>query len=464
LGDDIMLKSNLKNIIGKKILIIGLGKSGIAAAQALITLGGDVTIQDNKDKSKVEPQLLSYFDSKNIKYYLNEVPEDMTVFDMLVLSPGVPPNLDFIKEAKNSGAEIIGELEIAFRIGEGKYIAITGTNGKTTTTTLVGEIFQKAGTNSSIAGNIGVALISESVKSSPDKWLITETSSFQLETIKYFNPEISAILNLTPDHLNRHKTMEAYGGAKARIFENQAADEHLIINYDDKTCFELAKNAKSKIVPFSRLEKLEYGAYIDDGKIMIAEDKNKKIEICRVEQIKILGDHNLENVLAASAISYFAGIDSVYITKGILEFNGVEHRIEYVGMVDGINYYNDSKGTNTDATIIALNAIKKNIILIAGGDGKNQNFDELGKALVGKVKHLVLLGRDANKIESSAKKAGISSIYVEKDMNACVARSYELAEKDDNVLLSPACASWDMYYSFEQRGKHFKSCVALLNN
>jgi len=396
-----MLKSNLKNIIDKKILIVGLGKSGIAAAQALISIGAHVTIQDNKENEKIDPQLLSYLEGKNVKLYLNEIPEDMTEFDMLVLSPGVPPGLDFVEEAKAGGAEIIGELEIAFRIGEGKYIAITGTNGKTTTTTLVGEIFKKANINSSVAGNIGIALISESVKSTPDKWLITETSSFQLETIKYFNPEISAILNITPDHLNRHKTMEAYGDAKARIFENQASDEHLIINYDDKNCFNLARDCKAQIVPFSRLEKLRFGAFIDDCKIVIA-DNDIVNEICDVKDIKILGNHNIENVLAAAAISYFAGVSVEDIAKGIIEFKGVEHRIEYVGIIDGINYYNDSKGTNTDATIIALNALKKDIILIAGGDGKDQNFNELGKALIGKVKHLVLLGRDAKAIEESA--------------------------------------------------------------
>ena len=257
--------------------------------------------------------------------------------------------------------------------------------------------------------------------------------------------------------------MEAYGDAKARIFENQASDEHLIINYDDKNCFNLARDCKAQIVPFSRLEKLRFGAFIDDGKIVIA-DNDIVNEICDVKDIKILGNHNIENVLAAAAISYFAGVSVEDIAKGIIEFKGVEHRIEYVGIIDGINYYNDSKGTNTDATIIALNALKKDIILIAGGDGKDQNFNELGKALIGKVKHLVLLGRDAKAIEESALRAGFDSIFIENDMNDCVLRSAKLAEEGDNVLLSPACASWDMYENFEQRGNHFKSCVELLNN
>jgi UDP-N-acetylmuramoylalanine--D-glutamate ligase len=457
-----MLESNLKNIIDKNVLIVGMGKSGIAAMQALVSIGAKVSIQDNKKEEDVDPQLLAYFKSKDIKYYLNETPKDLN-YDILVLSPGVPPNLEFIDEAKENGAEIIGELEIAFRVGEGKYIAITGTNGKTTTTTLVGEIFRKAGINSSVAGNIGIALISESVKSTADKWLITETSSFQLETIKYFNPEISAILNITPDHLNRHKTMKAYGDAKARIFENQSEDEYLIINYDDKACFDLAKECKAKIVPFSRLENLKFGAFIKNGSIVIVDEDGDLNHICNTKDIKILGDHNIENVLAASAISFFAGVEPEDIEKGITEFKGVEHRIEYVGMVDGVNYYNDSKGTNTDATIIAINALKENIILIAGGDGKNQNFDELGETLKGRVKHLVLMGRDADQIELSARKAGFSNIHREGDMNSCVLKCAQLAKQGDNVLLSPACASWDMYKNFEQRGEHFKSCVELLN-
>ncbi|MBK5253461.1 MAG: UDP-N-acetylmuramoyl-L-alanine--D-glutamate ligase [Peptostreptococcaceae bacterium] len=459
-----MYESNLQNIIDKKILIVGMGKSGVAATQALLSLGANVTIQDSKAEENIEPQLLSYLVSKEIKCYLGNRPANMDAFDMVVLSPGVDPDLDFINEARVKGVEVIGELEIAFRIGQGKYAAITGTNGKTTTTTLVGEIFRKAGVNSSVAGNIGIALISESVKSSADQWLITETSSFQLETIKYFNPEISAILNLTPDHLNRHKTMKNYGDVKARIFENQDESEYLVINYDDKECFELAKDCKAKIVPFSRLEELNFGAFVKDKLIIMKDADGIEHVICKVSDLKILGDHNVENALAASAISFLAGINPEVIGKAIEEFKGVKHRIEYVRVVDGINYYNDSKGTNVDATLIALDALKKNIILIAGGDGKSQNFDVLGAALKGRVKALVLLGKDAELIEKSARKAGFNEIYTEEDMYACIVKATALAQEGDNVLLSPACASWDMYDNFEQRGEHFKDCVELLES
>ncbi|NLY81734.1 MAG: UDP-N-acetylmuramoyl-L-alanine--D-glutamate ligase [Clostridiales bacterium] len=459
-----MYKSNLQNIEDKKILVVGMGKSGVAATQALLSLGANVTIQDSKPEKGIEPQLLSYLQGKKINCYLGVEPTNVEDFDMLVLSPGVNPDLDFIDEARAKGVEVIGELEIAFRVGQGKYIAITGTNGKTTTTTLVGEIFRKAGVKNSVAGNIGIALISESVKSTTDQWLITETSSFQLETIKYFNPEISAILNITPDHLNRHKTMKAYGDVKARIFENQDEGDYLIINYDDKKCFELAKNCKAKVAPFSRIKELKFGAFVKEGDIIIKDENGKKHLICNVSDLKILGDHNIENVLAAAAISFYAGINPEIIGKAISEFRGVKHRIEYVRVVDGVNYYNDSKGTNVDATLIALDAIKKDIILIAGGDGKSQDFDVLGEALKGRVKALVLMGRDAKIIEKSAKKAGFEEVYIEQDMYACVLKAAKLSHDGDNVLLSPACASWDMYDNFEQRGEHFKDCVGLLES
>lgn len=459
-----MNKSNLQNIIDKKILVVGMGKSGVAATQALLSLGAKVSIQDSKTEKDIEPQLLSYLQGKKINCYLGVRPNNMDDFDMLVLSPGVNPDLDFINEARAKDVEVIGELEIAFRIGQGKYIAITGTNGKTTTTTLVGEIFRKAGVKNSVAGNIGVALISESVKSTTDQWLITETSSFQLETIKYFNPEISAILNITPDHLNRHKTMKNYGDVKARIFENQNKGDYLIINYDDKECFKLAESCKATVVPFSRIEELKFGAFVKDGNIIIKDEEGENHLICNVSDLKILGNHNIENALAASAMSFYAGIKPEIIGKAIAEFRGVMHRIEYVRVVDGINYYNDSKGTNVDATLIALDALKKDIVLIAGGDGKSQDFDVLGEALNGRVKALILMGRDAKLIEKSAKKAGFKEVYLEQDMYACVLKATKLASKGDNILLSPACASWDMYDNFEQRGEHFKDCVALLES
>lgn len=443
----------------KKVLIVGTGKSGKAAAQAMVKLGAQVSIQDNKKEEDVDSQLEVFLEDKNIDCYWGREPEDMTQFDLLILSPGVPPGLPFIEEAKASGAEIIGELEIAYRVGHGRYVAITGTNGKTTTTTLVGEIFKAAARQTYVVGNIGVAVISKALSAENDSWLVTETSSFQLETIRDFRPEISAILNLTPDHLDRHKTMQNYIDAKARVFENQTKDQYCILNYDDEECRKLMEGCNATPVPFSRKEELDFGAFVKDGTIVIKDADGKICEICKAEELQIPGAHNLENALAACAIAHFAGIDADVIARVLREFQGVEHRIELCNEIDGIRFVNDSKGTNPDAAIRAIEAMKKNIILIAGGYDKGASFDEFVEAFDGKVKALILLGKTASKIKDAAEKAGFTNSIIVKDMEACVREAYRMAEPGDVVLLSPACASWDMYTSFEQRGKHFKSCV-----
>lgn len=446
----------------KKVLIVGMGKSGEAAAQAMVKLGADVSVQDSKAEENMDPQLLAFLKNNSVKCYLGCVPEDMSQFDMLILSPGVPPYLPFIEEAEKAGAEIIGELETAYRAGSGNYVAITGTNGKTTTTTLVGEIYKASGRITYVVGNIGVAVISKALTAEEDSWLVTETSSFQLETVKDFQPEVSAILNLTPDHLDRHKTMENYGAAKAQIFANQTEQQYCIMNYDDKVCFALAENCKAKVVPFSRLEELEFGAYVKDGVLVIRDESGEITEICRADELQIPGTHNLENALAACAITYFGGIEAAVIADVLKSFMGVEHRIEFSGEINGVRYINDSKGTNPDAAIKAIEAMKENIILIAGGYDKNSSFDEFAAAFDGRVKKLLLLGKTATKIKEAAEAAGFTESIILEDMEACVNEAYRTAQPGDVVLLSPACASWDMYTSFEQRGRHFKECVEKL--
>lgn len=453
------MRTNLDNIRNKNVLVIGLGRSGIAAVQAALKLGARVSVQDSKTEDEVDPQLMAFLTGREVNCYFGKNPSDMSCFDMLILSPGVSPELDFIQEAKAQGAEIIGELEIAYRIGHGNYVAITGTNGKTTTTTLVGEIFKRAKRKTYVVGNIGVAVISKALTAEEDSWLVTETSSFQLETTRYFKPIISAILNLTPDHMDRHKTMENYGKAKAKVFENQDESQYLIINYDDKECFALAKDCKAKVVPFSRKEKLDFGAFVEGGQIVIRGEDGQLVSLCGVNELVIPGSHNLENALAAAAIAYFAGIDPEVIGQELREFQGVEHRIEFCGQVDGVRFVNDSKGTNPDASIKAVEAIDGGIILIAGGYDKGSSYEELIKAFDGKVKHMVLLGKTAQKIKETAEKQGFENSIIVKDMEECVKEGFKLAEPGDTVLLSPACASWDMYTSFEQRGEHFKNCV-----
>lgn len=453
------MNTNLDNMKYKKVLIVGLGKSGIAAAQAMVRLKAEVYIQDSKKEDRIDPQLLAYLKGQGITCYFNQFPPDMGYFDMLILSPGVSPELPFIQEACDKGVEIIGELEIAYRISEGNYVAITGTNGKTTTTTLVGEIFKAAKKKTHVVGNIGVAVISAALDAGADEWMVTETSSFQLETTKYFKPVVSAILNLTPDHLNRHHTMKAYGEAKAKIFANQREDGYLVVNCDDMECWRLADSCKAVKVPFSRKSELDFGAFIKDDKIVIRNKQQEIVEICGVDELKIIGDHNVENAIAAAAITYFAGLDPQVIGDAIRHFGGVEHRLEYCGEVEGVKYYNDSKGTNIDAALTALRAIKKNVILIAGGDAKGQVFDEFIENFDGSVKKMILMGRDAHFISEAADKYGFTDYVYCKNMDECVRKAYELAEPGDTVLLSPACASWDMYDNFEQRGEHFKDCV-----
>ena len=458
-----MRNINLNNIKGKRVLVVGMGKSGIAAIQAMLKLGADVTVQDSKRAEDMDSQLLSFLTGKGLKLCLGKVPDDLSCFDMLILSPGVDPELAFIQKAKKEGAEIVGELEIAYRVARGNFVAIIGTNGKTTTTTLVGEIFKNARRRTYVVGNIGVAVISKALDTEEGDWLITETSSFQLQTVKYFKPVISAILNITPDHLNRHHTMEDYGIAKANVFMNQDETGYCVINAEDKMCVRLAEKARSQVVLFSSERELEKGAFVKDGVLLIADDENT-VEICRVDELKIIGKHNVENALAAAAISYFAGIAPEIIGETLREFAGVAHRIEYCGMTGGVKFYNDSKGTNIDATVTALNAIEKNIILIAGGDGKGQDFSELIKKFDSRVKHMVLIGKDAPKIAEAADKYGFKDYSYGVNMQECVKKAFETAEYGDTVLLSPACASWDMYDNFEQRGDHFKELVARLGN
>lgn len=443
----------------KKALVVGMGRSGIAAAYALISDGAKVSVQDSKQKDAIDPDALKIFEAKGVEMFFGEIPEDMTVFDTVVVSPGVPLTLGFLQEAEKAGAEIIGELELAYRLGKGSYVAITGTNGKTTTTTLTGEMFKASGRTTHVVGNIGVAVVSKAAMAEDEDWLVTEVSSFQLETIDEFHPKVAAILNLTPDHLDRHKTFENYIAAKARVFENQTKEDYAILNFDDPEVMKLAPSIEASVVPFSRLEELPFGAFVKNGEIVIRDRDEKLITFCRADELLIPGTHNLENALAATALAWFAGVEKEAITEALTTFAGVEHRIEDCGTVDGVKYINDSKGTNPDAAIKAIEAIKENIILIAGGYDKGSDFTEFAEAFDGHVKHVILLGTTAVKIKDAAEKAGFTATTIVKDMDDCVREAARIAQEGDNVLLSPACASWDMYGSYEERGRHFKSCV-----
>jgi UDP-N-acetylmuramoylalanine--D-glutamate ligase len=447
------------NFKDKKILIIGLGKSGNGSIRPLINSGAIISVYDKKSIENMDKENIELFTNNNIETFLGNEPQEMGKFDLLIVSPGVPLDLPFIALARDLGIEIIGELELAYQFSKGKFIAITGTNGKTTTTTLVGEIFKYSGRKTEVVGNIGTPVIDKAIDSVEDTWFVTETSSFQLETIKNFHPVVSVLLNITPDHMDRHKTMDGYGAAKARIFENQSENDFFVVNYDDEFAFSYAKLSKAKVVPFSRKVKLELGCYVLDENIVIANQAGEIIYICKVKELKIPGLHNSENALAAAATAYFAGVDAKSIGESLRNFEGVEHRLEFVREYQKVRYINDSKGTNPDASIKAIEAFDGNIILIAGGYDKGSTFETFIGSFNGKVKKMILLGKTAPFIKQTAEDMGFNEILMAKDMDQCVEFAFKIAVPGDIVLLSPACASWDMYKCFEDRGEHFKKCV-----
>lgn len=447
-----------------KILVAGLGKSGLAVLDSLLALGVPASVYDVKGRESLDPGLLDMLRKKNVNCYHGETSGLPEKFDIVVISPGISPESEFIKKAEDDGSVIIGELEFAFMTGKGNFVAITGTNGKTTTTALTGEIFKNAGLDAYVAGNIGVAVSSVVWVTRDESWLITEVSSFQLETIRNFKPRISAILNITPDHLDRHKTMERYIEAKSRVFINQDENDYFVVNYDDKETYALSSGCKAKVVPFSRISELEFGVFVKDGIITARGEDGKLTEFCGVKELLIPGEHNIENAVAAAAISYFIGIQPAVIAETLKTFKGVEHRLEFAGEKNGVRFVNDSKATNPDASIKAVRAIEGSIVLIAGGYDKNSSFDGFIEAFGGKVKHMALLGATAAIIKETAERKGFNNSAIHKDMEECVNKAFELAEPGDTVLLSPACASWDMYNSFEERGAHFKNCVNRLGN
>ncbi len=447
---------NLKN---KNILLVGLAKTGISTIKHLNKLGAKVVVNDIKDKDKLKGILDELSDLNNVEYILGYHPENVDDINMAVVSPGVPLDLPFILKLKSKNIEIIGEVELAYRLSQNPmFIGITGTNGKTTTTSLVGEIFKKANIDTYIVGNIGNPVIDTVDTANENSVLVTELSSFQLESIDTFKPHVSAILNFTEDHLNRHHTMEAYMEAKARIFKNQDEKDFCILNYDNEDVKSLSDNVEAKKIFFSRKKSLDCGIYLDeDNNIIINIDK--KIKLLNKDELSLPGNHNLENCMAAAAIAYVSNIDIDVIREVLKTFAGVEHRQEFVRNLNGIMFVNDSKATNPDSSIKAIESYNRPIILIAGGMDKQSSFDEFLDVAKENVYALVLLGETAQRIKECAQNKGFNNIRIVKDMKEAVNASYQIAKDGDVVLLSPACASWDMYKSFEVRGIDFKDNV-----
>ncbi len=392
---------------------------------------------------------------------MGEIQEEMIQeISYVVMSPGVPTDLPVVNRMREAGLKISGEVELAYTYGKGDVLAITGTNGKTTTTALLGEIMKNYKESVFVVGNIGNPYTLESLKMTEESVAVAEVSSFQLETIHDFKPCVSAILNITPDHLNRHHTMEAYIQAKEDIAKNQTAEDTCVLNYEDDVTRKFGENVKANVLYFSSQRKLEKGIYLEDGNIVYNVDE--PVTICHVNELKLLGTHNHENVMAAAAMAAAYGVPMEVIRKTVKEFAGVAHRIEFVGEKNGVAYYNDSKGTNPDAAIKGIQAMNRPTLLIGGGYDKNSEYDEWIQAFDGKVKYLVLIGQTREKIAATARKLGFENIIMADSLEQTVEICSRLAVEGDAVLLSPACASWGMFKNYEERGDKFKELVNLM--
>lgn len=445
----------------KKVLVSGVAKSGISAAYLLKKLGANVTIQDAKTEDKLG-DVVTELKNNGITLFLGANPDDIIEdMDILVMSPGVPTDLPFVNKARENNIPVIGEIELAYMFCKSPIIGITGTNGKTTTTTLVGDICKAYYNNTFVVGNIGNPFADITLDTTNDGAIVAELSSFQLETIKEFTPKVSAVLNITPDHLNRHHTLENYIAAKERVFENQTADDYCILNYNDETTKAMANKTKAKVIFFSLNNSLEEGIYSDDKSIYIkALGYDQKV--VDIDELKILGGHNVENAMAAIGCSIALGVPMDIVVKVLKAFTAVEHRIEYVTTVNDIEFYNDSKGTNPDASIKAVEAMKRPICIIAGGYDKGSDFTEWIDTFKGRVKFVAVIGAVKDKIVDTLNKADFTNYKTADTFEEAIDLCYENAEKGDCVLLSPACASWDMFKSYEQRGEIFKDYVRKL--
>ena len=442
-------------------IVAGTGKSGISATKLLVNHGVKVYLFDENKDRDIEAIKEKTGDSELVQIELGELGEDaLSSSQLMVISPGIPVDAPFTDVVRNAGIPIWSEIELAYHYGKGKIAAITGTNGKTTTTALVGEIVKAHNAKTIVVGNIGIPYTELCDTTDDDSDTVAEISSFQLETVIDFHPNVSAILNLTPDHLNRHYTFENYGNVKFSITKNQTMDDVTVLNYDDEHTRAMGEKAKDHchVVYFSRLEKPAGGVYVEDGDIIL-EDGDKKINVLAIKDLKLMGAHNVENVLAAVGISYYMGVPVDVIRDVATSFKAVAHRIEYVDTIDGVAYYNDSKGTNPDAAIKGIQAMVAPTFLIGGGYDKGSEYDEWIEAFDGKVKWLVLIDQTAQKIADCAKRHGFNSIIFEENLQDAVAYCHENAVDGDAVLLSPACASWGQFDNYEQRGDMFKEYV-----
>jgi len=446
---------------GKRVLVVGLGKSGVASALFLKSHGAKVAVSDTKSGDELRNEIPVLLDHGIAVETGGHGDRTFQGQDLIVVSPGVPVDAPPLVQARSLGESVIGEIELAAQFLPGPIVAITGSNGKTTTTTLAGEIMAAAGFPTLVGGNIGTPAISLAERAKPETVIVLEVSSFQLETIKSFHPRVAAVLNVTPDHLDRHRTFEIYAAAKARVFENQHASDFAVLNADDLNCVEMAKSSKAPVFWFSRQKEVQQGAWVRDGAIVFRDGKGQH-EILQVSDIPLKGAHNLENVLAAVCTGVLMGCAPEKIRQAVHNFKAVEHRLEFVATIKGVDYYNDSKATNVDATIKALESFPANIHLILGGKDKGSDYTVLNDLLRKRVKRVYTIGAAAAKIESqivSQKDGGPELVHAET-LESAIRRANVVAQPGDVVLLAPACASFDQFKSYEHRGRMFKEIVS----
>ncbi len=448
------------DVKNKRVLVVGLGKSGVASALFLKAHGARVTVSDTKPQDELKNEIPALLDQGIAVETGGHGERTFRGQDLIVVSPGVPVDAPPLVQARTLGEKVIGEIELAAEFFPGTIVAITGSNGKTTTTTLAGEILAAGGLSTVVGGNIGTPAISLVDRASAETTAVLEVSSFQLETIQTFRPRIAVVLNVTPDHLDRHRTFAAYTDAKARIFENQRADDFAVLNADDPTCVELATRTRSQLFWFSRKKEVKQGAYVRESQILFRDPKGQR-EMMMISEIPLKGAHNVENVLAAVCVGALSGVEPGRIRQAVAGFKAVEHRLEYVATVRGVEYYNDSKATNVDATIKALESFPANIHLILGGKDKGSDYSVLNGLLRQRVKQVYTIGAAAAKIESQIK--GAAEIVHAETLENAIKRAAEAAHPGDIVLLAPACASFDQFRSYEHRGRVFKDVVKALS-
>jgi UDP-N-acetylmuramoylalanine--D-glutamate ligase len=451
-------ETGLMELKDKRVLVVGLGKSGVASALFLKARGARVTVSDTKSGDELRNEIPVLLDHGIAVETGGHGERTFREQDLIVVSPGVPVDAPLLERVRSLGGRVIGEIELAAQFLPGRIVAITGSNGKTTTTTLAGEILTVGGFPTLVGGNIGTPAISLTERAKPETVIVLEVSSFQLETIQTFRPKVAVVLNVTPDHLDRHKTFEIYADAKARIFENQKGDDFAVLNADDPTCVAMAADTRAQVFCFSRQQEVKQGAWVHEGDILFRDGARQR-EIMLVSEISLKGAHNLENVLAAVCASALMGCAPEKIRQAVHNFKAVEHRLEFVATIGGVDYYNDSKATNVDATIKALESFPANVHLILGGKDKGSDYSVLNDLLRERVKRVYTIGAAAAKIESQIKNVEIEH---SETLENAIRKAHAIAEPGDVVLLAPACASFDQFKNYEQRGHVFKEITQRL--